>query len=131
MVLLCVVSMMGMVNDFVKCVGGDVIMVDVLMGLGVDLYLYKVIVVDVLKLNCVDVVFYNGLLLEGKMIDVFIWMVRFGKCVYVIMEKFFFVWFLKLEDYEGYFDLYVWFDVELWVECVLVIVVCLSEVVLE
>ena len=122
-----VVSTTGMVNDLVKRVGGDAITADVLMGPGVDPHLYKATAADVLKLNRADVVFYNGLLLEGKMTDVFTRMARSGKRVYAITEKLPSARLLKSEDYEGHPDPHVWFDVELWAECVPVIAARLSE----
>ena len=122
-----VVSTTGMVNDLVKRVGGDAITADVLMGPGVDPHLYKATAADVLKLNRADVVFYNGLLLEGKMTDVFTRMAKSGKHVYAITERLPSARLLKSEDYENHPDPHVWFDVELWAQCVPVIVARLSE----
>lgn len=66
-----VVIIIIMIIDFVKNIGGDVIEVNGLMGVGVDFYLFKVSEGDVLKFYNVDVIFYNGLYLEGKLVEVF------------------------------------------------------------
>jgi manganese/zinc/iron transport system substrate-binding protein len=122
-----VVSTTGMVSDLVKQVGGDAVAAEVLMGPGVDPHLYKATAADMLKLNRADVVFYNGLMLEGKMTDVFTRMAKSGKHVYAITETLPQERLLKSEDYEGHPDPHVWFDVELWAECVAVIEARLSQ----
>lgn len=122
-----VVSTTGMVNDLVRRVGGEAVVTEVLMGPGVDPHLYKSTAADVLKLNRADVVFYNGLMLEGKMSDVFARLARSGKRVYAITEKLPRERLLKSEDYADHPDPHVWFDVELWAACVDVIEAGLSE----
>ncbi len=116
-----VVSTTAMVNDLVKRVGGAEVSAEVLMGPGVDPHLYKPTASDMLKLNRADVVFYNGLMLEGKMTDVFTRMVKAGKRVHAITEALPETKLLKPEDFEGHPDPHVWFDVELWAACVDVI----------
>jgi manganese/zinc/iron transport system substrate-binding protein len=113
-----VVSTTAMVNDLVKRVGGAEVDAEVLMGPGVDPHLYKATAADMLRLNRADVVFYNGLLLEGKMTDVFTRMAKSGKRVHAITEGVSQEKLLKSDDYEGHPDPHVWFDVELWSACV-------------
>ena len=60
-----------MLTDLVKNIGGDLIEVNGLMGAGVDPHLYKASEGDVNKLFQADIIFYNGLHLEGKLVDVF------------------------------------------------------------
>ena len=60
-----------MLTDLVKNVGGDLIELQGLMGAGVDPHLYKASEGDVSKLFNADVIFYNGLHLEGKLVAVF------------------------------------------------------------
>jgi manganese/zinc/iron transport system substrate-binding protein len=122
-----VVSTTAMVNDLVKRVGGDAVLADVLMGPGVDPHLYKATAQDMLKLNRADVVFYNGLMLEGKMSEVFARMARSGKRVHAITEKLATDRLLKPADFEGHEDPHVWFDVSLWAECIDVVETRLSE----
>ncbi|MBO6605486.1 metal ABC transporter solute-binding protein, Zn/Mn family [Psychroserpens sp.] len=66
-----VVTTTTMITDLVKNIGGDHINVQGLMGSGVDPHLYKASEGDVSKLVNADVIFYNGLHLEGKLVEVF------------------------------------------------------------
>lgn len=60
-----------MLTDLVKNIGGDLIELQGLMGAGVDPHLYKASEGDVSKLFNADIIFYNGLHLEGKLVAVF------------------------------------------------------------
>lgn len=110
-----VVATTGMVADLVKNVGKDNVQVTALMGAGVDPHLYKPTPGDIKKLRDADIVFYNGLHLEGKMADV---LERMGERKPTIpvasrIEK------AKLLDnpdpqYARFPDPHVWFDVRLW-----------------
>ena len=113
-----VVATTGMVGDLVKRVGGETVHVDVLMGPGVDPHLYKATAADMVKVSRADVVFYNGLLLEGKMTSVFQRMERQKKRVHAITENLPVERLLKPAGFEGHPDPHVWFDVELWARCV-------------
>ena len=66
-----VVVTTSMLTDLVKNIGGDLINIQGLMGAGVDPHLYKASEGDVSKLFNADVIFYNGLHLEGKLVEVF------------------------------------------------------------
>jgi len=66
-----VVTTTTMITDLVKNIGGDYINLQGLMGSGVDPHLYKASEGDVSKLVNADVIFYNGLHLEGKLVEVF------------------------------------------------------------
>lgn len=66
-----VVVTTSMLTDLVKNIGGDLIDLQGLMGAGVDPHLYKASEGDVSKLFNADVIFYNGLHLEGKLVAVF------------------------------------------------------------
>ena len=66
-----IVTTTSMITDLVKNIGGDHINIEGLMGSGVDPHLYKASEGDVNKLLNADVIFYNGLHLEGKLVDVF------------------------------------------------------------
>ena len=122
-----VVATTGMVGDLVKEVGADRVSVQVLMGPGVDPHLYKATASDVIKIRNADVVFYNGLLLEGKMTEVFERMQKQKKRVHAVTEKLPPERLLHPVDFEGHPDPHVWFDVELWSGCVDVVAERLSE----
>ncbi len=66
-----VVTTTSMITDLVKNIGGEFINLEGLMGSGVDPHLYKASEGDVTKLVNADIIFYNGLHLEGKLVDVF------------------------------------------------------------
>lgn len=117
-----VVTTIGMITDIVQQVGGDRVEVSGLMGPGVDPHLYKASEGNVSKMERADVVFYNGLHLEGQMGEVFERMQKRVKTVAVTSRL------DPKEDvrpappgFEGTHDPHVWFDVRLWmkaVECV-------------
>ncbi|RTE08747.1 metal ABC transporter solute-binding protein, Zn/Mn family [Paenibacillus whitsoniae] len=57
----------GMITDIVKHVGGEHVEVTGIMKAGVDPHLYKASEGDIGKFDKADIIFYNGLHLEGKM----------------------------------------------------------------
>jgi manganese/zinc/iron transport system substrate-binding protein len=79
------VATVGMVADLVRNVGGPHVQVTQLMGAGVDPHLYKATRDDVETIMRGDVVFYSGLMLEGKMIDTLVKMSR-AKPIYAVTE---------------------------------------------
>lgn len=117
----------SMVTDLVKTVGGDRVEVTGLMGAGVDPHLYKASASDITKLQRAEVIFYNGLLLEGKLQDVFAKMARTKKHVYAITETVSEKELLEPASFGGHYDPHVWFDVTLWSKCVESVVQGLSE----
>jgi manganese/zinc/iron transport system substrate-binding protein len=121
------VATVGMVADLVRQVGGDRVEVEVLMGAGVDPHLYKATAADVTKLQRAHVIFYNGLVLEGKMQDVLTRLARSKKFVYAITESVPQARLLEPPQFEGHYDPHVWFDVSLWGACVETVSRGLSE----
>ena len=117
----------SMVTDLVKNVGGERVEVLGLMGAGVDPHLYKASASDITKLQRAEVVFYSGLLLEGKLQDVFAKMARTKKHVYAVTETIDEKTLLEPESFGGHYDPHVWFDVTLWSKCVESVVKGLSE----
>lgn len=112
----------GMVADTVQNVGGDRVEVVCLMGPGVDPHLYKASQGDIARLTRADVIFYNGLHLEGKMAELMDKLARKGTKVFVVAEAIDPKTLMKPEAYEGSYDPHIWFDVELWSETIPVIV---------
>jgi manganese/zinc/iron transport system substrate-binding protein len=82
-----VTATVTMVADLVRSVGGDRVQIEALMGPGVDPHLYKAAASDVSKLQQADVIFYSGLLLEGKMQDIFNKFARSKRFVYPVTES--------------------------------------------
>ena len=117
----------GMIADLVRQVGGERVKVTQLMGPGVDPHLYKPTAADAAKLGRADVIFYNGLKLEGRMASLLAKLSRVGKPVHAITESIPEHLLLQPAKFEGHFDPHVWFDVSLWAQTVPTIVKGLSE----
>ena len=107
----------SMVADLVRSVGGEDVEVHGLMGPGVDPHLYKATASDILKLQQANVIFYNGLLLEGKMQELFGQMARKKRFVYAVTEDLPKDQLLEPASMGGHYDPHVWFDVPLWSKC--------------
>ncbi|MDQ4060269.1 MAG: zinc ABC transporter substrate-binding protein [Pseudomonadota bacterium] len=104
----------GMIGDIVKNVVGDTGRVEVLLGAGVDPHTYKATRGDIAKLLGADIVFYNGLLLEGKMTDALIRVANSGRPVVAVTEALGEEFLLEPEGLDGQFDPHVWMDVRGW-----------------
>jgi len=122
-----VVATTTMVTDLVKEVGGDRVKVVGLMGPGVDPHLYKPASGDVVKLQRAKVIFYSGLMLEGRMTDLFFRMSRTGKLVYAVTESIPEKDRLEPPEFSGHWDPHVWGDPILWSRCVITVVDGLSK----
>jgi manganese/zinc/iron transport system substrate-binding protein len=118
----------GMVGDLVRQVGGDRVDVTTLMGPGIDPHLYKATAGDAGQLAKSDVIFYSGLMLEGRMADLFTQLARSGRKVYAITESVPKEQLLEPAQFAGHYDPHLWFDVGLWAKTVPTIVTGLSEV---
>jgi manganese/zinc/iron transport system substrate-binding protein len=118
----------GMITDIVRNVVGQHATVEGIIGEGIDPHLYKPTSTDVKKLQAADLVFYNGLMLEGKMGDVLVRVARNGKPVYPVTEA-----AIQSEDEsllsddQGHFDPHVWMDVKGWQQAVRVVTDALCE----
>lgn len=123
---IAVVATVGMVADVVRNVGGDRVEVSQIMGSGVDPHLYKTTRDDVLAITRGELVFYAGLMLEGKMIDT---LERIGrnKPVYAVAEQIDPQYLLQPEDLAGHFDPHVWMDASAWGQTVDVVAAALAE----
>ena len=84
------------------------------MGPGVDPHLYRASESDVSKLSNADVIFYNGLHLEGKLVDVFEKMNRLGKDIYPVADTIKEGNLIPSADYASSYDPHIWFDINLW-----------------
>lgn len=74
-----------------------------------------------------DIIFYNGLNLEGKMADAFVQIARSGKPVYAVTELIDDSFRIEPTDAEGHPDPHVWMDPKGWIQAANVIVKALSE----
>ncbi|MBN2866936.1 MAG: zinc ABC transporter substrate-binding protein [Thiotrichales bacterium] len=107
-----VVTTTGMIADLVQNIGGDQVSVTPLMSTGVDPHLYKATQGDLRKLMKADIIFYNGLHLEGKMQDIFEKMAR-NKAVYAVANN---LPSNKVIHHGAHTDPHVWFDIQLWMQ---------------
>lgn len=112
-----VVATTSMVTDLVRQVAGEHARVEGLMGPGVDPHLYKPVAADVLKLQRADLIFYNGLQLEGKMTDLLQKLERANRRVHAVTNSIPRERLLRATDGGSHLDPHVWFDVELWRLC--------------
>ncbi len=108
-----VVATVGMIADAAKNIGGDFVKVVGLMGPGVDPHLYKASQGDIRKLSNADIIFYNGLNLEGKMGDIFVKMAR-TRAVIAVTESVDRNALREPPEFLGHYDPHIWFDVSLW-----------------
>ncbi len=113
-----IVTTCGMVTDIVRQVAGDKATVTGLMGEGVDPHLYKPTRNHVGELMGADVVFYSGLMLEGRMGDNFASLKKSGKPVYAVTAGIDPGYLREPPEFKGHFDPHVWMDVNAWSECV-------------
>lgn len=111
------IATVGMVADIVENVGGEHVEVTQIMGSGVDPHLYKATRDDVATILRGDIIFYAGLMLEGKMADTLIKVSR-RKPVFAVTELIDEGTLLEPDDFQGHYDPHVWMDVAAWSKCV-------------
>ncbi|MFC4635053.1 metal ABC transporter solute-binding protein, Zn/Mn family [Dokdonia ponticola] len=122
-----VVTTTSMITDLVKNVGGDLIDVQGLMGAGVDPHLYKASAGDVTKLANADIIFYNGLHLEGKLVEVFEKMESATKTQVALGEQLDATTLIGSDYFASNYDPHVWFNIQYFKEFVEVVVSTLSR----
>jgi len=116
----------NVITDLVENIGGDHVSVTGLMGPGIDPHLYRPSASDVKSLQNADIIFYNGLDLEGKMGDIFVKIGREGTSVLAVSENIPPESLLIL-DANGNFDPHIWWDIELWTEAAKIVATGLKE----
>ena len=108
------VATTSIVADVVREVGGDHVEVTSLMGPGVDPHLYRASEGDVRRMGDADIVFFNGLHLEGRMGEVLEEMGSRGTPTVAIAEAIGEESLQRPPEFAGAFDPHVWMDVTLW-----------------
>lgn len=108
-----VVATTGMIGDLAENIGGEHVEVTSLMGPGVDPHYYKATQKDVKTLDGAEIILYNGLHLEGNMVEVFEKMSKEKPTVAISKD-------IAKEDLHevqsGEYDPHIWFDVKLWMQ---------------
>ncbi len=120
--LLHIVTTTGMIGDAVKNVVKDKAKISSLMGPGVDPHLYKATQGDLKVLTDADLIFYNGLLLEGKMEGI---LEKMGKAkpvqavsTDIPQNKLLVLNAGTAKKGKVHHDPHIWFDVTLWQKAV-------------
>lgn len=114
---LSVLATTGMIGDAVKNIVRDSAEVVTLMGPGVDPHLYKATQGDLQKLQQADVIFYNGLHLEGKMVGIFE-KVSNRKPVFAVADGVPPAKLIHSPQFRNAPDPHIWFDVSTWKDAV-------------
>lgn len=120
-----VVTTTTMITDLVKNIGEDHINLQGLMGSGVDPHLYKASEGDVTKLSNADIIFYNGLHLEGKLVEVFEKMKN--KKTIAISNALDKNTLIGSEYFASNYDPHIWFNIDYWIEATEFVTKTLSE----
>ena len=124
-----IVTTTTMITDLVKNIGGEHINLQGLMGSGVDPHLYKASEGDVTKLANADIIFYNGLHLEGKLVEVFEKMKN--KKTIAISNALDKSTLIGSEYFASNYDPHIWFDINYWKQATEFVVKTLSEAIPE
>ncbi|TLS53757.1 manganese transporter [Paenibacillus antri] len=112
-----VTTTIGQITDIVTNIGGERVEVAGIMPSGVDPHLYKATQGDIAKFEDADIVFYNGLHLEGKMTEVFEEMAE-HKPTIAVGESIDPASLIEVANADGtqVYDPHIWFDVKLWMQ---------------
>ncbi|MFI0429838.1 metal ABC transporter solute-binding protein, Zn/Mn family [Mariniflexile sp. HMF6888] len=122
-----VVTTTTMITDLVNNIGGDLINVQGLMGSGVDPHLYKASEGDVTKLVNADIIFYGGLHLEGKLVEVFEKMAHQNIKTIAVSDALDAKTLISSEYFQGNYDPHIWFNIGYWKTITNYVVKTLSE----
>ncbi len=108
-----IVATTGMITDIVEQIAGDHAEVTGLINSGIDPHLYQPTRSDIQSLMNADIVFYNGLHLEGKMTDAFERIAQQTKA-FAVTAQLDRQQLLAPEEYEGNYDPHIWMDPQAW-----------------
>ena len=111
-----IVCTTSIIADAVEAIVDETMQVKTLMGPGVDPHVYRPRESDVTALSQADIIFYNGLHLEGKMGDMFAHMKKqvptFAVADALSSSD------LIASDFVDIYDPHIWHDVALWMKVV-------------
>lgn len=116
-----VASTIAMVTDIVRNVAANRADTIGLIDAGVDPHLYKPTRSDIRRLLNADIIFYNGLLLEGKMTDALVRAASAGKKVHPVTELLDHQYLLQPDHRADHHDPHVWMDPQAWAKAVEVV----------
>lgn len=110
-----VVTTTGMITDVTEQIAGNRAQVTGLINSGIDPHLFQPTRKDIQTLMEADIVFYNGLLLEGKMTDALIRVAR-TTSVHAVTEEINESELLSPSEFSGHHDPHVWMDPLAWIQ---------------
>lgn len=108
-----------MITDAVQKIGGTLIAVKGLMKPGVDPHTYRARESDIHALIAADIIFYNGLHLEGKLAEILEKLST--KTTIAIADALPKNQLLQSPEFENLYDPHIWFDITLWMHVVTLI----------
>lgn len=108
-----VTTTIGMIADIAQNVGSTHVKVTGLMNAGVDPHLYKASQGDIKKLDDAQIIFYNGLHLEGKMVEILEKMGK-EKPTVAVSDKIDRKSLRSGTEMATEFDPHIWFNVKHW-----------------
>lgn len=126
-----VVTTTTMITDLVKNIGGDAVKVEGLMGSGVDPHLYKASEGDVTKLANANLIFYNGLHLEGKLVEVFEKMKHRNIKAVALADQLDKTELIGSDYFKSNYDPHVWFNIGYWKQIANIVTQQLSQALPE
>lgn len=109
-----VVATTTMITDLVKQIAGDKVELNGLMKSGVDPHLYKATEGDINLFLEANVIFYNGLHLEGKLVELFEKMNKRGGNLFAISDGIDKSLLITSSNFANNYDPHIWFDIGLW-----------------
>jgi manganese/zinc/iron transport system substrate-binding protein len=113
-----VLATTSIIADAVGQIGGDAVQVKTLMPPGTDPHTYLPAPGDAQQLSQAQIIFYNGLHLEGKMAQLLEKHPGGGRAVAVTERLDPMMDLRSVDNSETAHDPHVWFDVQLWAKCV-------------
>lgn len=119
----------GQVADMVRAIGGDQLEISVLIGPGVDPHSFRASSADTERLTSADVIFYNGLHLEGRLSEILEKLnarkptLSLGDELLAKMPD----QIRKGPEFGGAADPHIWFDAKLWSHAVPAVIETLTK----
>lgn len=111
---LSIVTTTTLLADLVTQIGGDSVTVSGLMGPGVDPHSYKATEGDVFKIIHADLVLFNGLMLEGRLDELFRKMQQRNIHTIAVSDGLDVRQLRKISDESQLYDPHIWFSVRNW-----------------
>ncbi len=111
-----VAATISMITDIVENIGRDRIDVTGIVGEGVDPHLYKPTAGDVERLKDAEIIFYNGLYLESKIIGAVLDKMTYKTKAVAVTAGTLRSQLRTTSEFQGGYDPHVWHDVSLWMK---------------